>query len=70
MTAFDQLKALKEQRMGLVDVEKAIRSRERTCEEAIGKAEAELNAIRVVRGYVRIQMEELSNKIAKLEQEH
>jgi hypothetical protein len=70
MTDFDPLKAIREELAGLADVEKTIKQRERACEEAISAAEGELNAVRKLRGYVRIQIDEVRERLKKLEQEH
>ena len=56
MTAdFDPLKAVKEEIAGLSEVLRSISARERVAEEAIGRAEKELNDIRKIAGFVRIE---------------
>lgn len=67
MTSFDPLKAAKEELMGLGDVRRVLIQRERECEEAMSKAEVELNAIRKITGYVRISMDTIALRIAELE---
>jgi hypothetical protein len=69
MTDFDPAKALREELAGLADVMSAIRKRERTCESQIAMAESELNAIRKIVGFVRIEIEKRREQIHKLEQE-
>jgi hypothetical protein len=67
MTAFDPIKAAKEELVGLNEVQRVLKARERGCEEAMGKAEQELNAIRKITGYVRISMDTIALRIAELE---
>jgi hypothetical protein len=69
MTAFDPLRAAREELMGLNDVHRVLKQRERECEEAMGKAETELNAVRKITGYVRISMDTIALHIATLERE-
>ena len=69
MTEFDPIKAAKEELTGLSGVLQAMQQRERACEEAMGRAESELNAVRKLRGYAQIQMMGLREKISKLERE-
>jgi hypothetical protein len=66
---FDPLKAAREELAGLNDVARVLLQRERICEEALGKAEQELNAIRKIAGYVRISMETIRARITKMEKE-
>jgi hypothetical protein len=68
-TSFDPIKAAREELMGLSEVQRVLKTRERECEEAMGKAEQELNAIRKITGYVRISMETTALRIAELEKE-
>ena len=69
MTAFDPLRAAREELMGLNDVHKVLKAREQKTEEAMSFAENELNAIRKITGYVRISMETIALRIAELERE-
>lgn len=69
MSDFDPIKALREELTGLADVMNVIKRRERACEAAIGEAEAELNAIRKIVGFVRIEMEVRREKLLKLEEQ-
>ena len=69
MSDFDPAKSLREELQSLADVEGAVRRRERACEAAISEAEVELNAIRKLRGYVRLQIETARHRLTKLEQE-
>ena len=68
-TSFDALKAAREELVGLSDVARALSQRERIAEEAMSLAENELNAIRKITGYVRISMDTIRQRIAKLEKE-
>jgi phage shock protein A len=68
-TAFDALRAAREELGGLVDVQRTLLQRERACEEAMGKAEQELNAIRKITGYVRISMDAIRQRITELEKQ-
>ena len=69
MTEFDPLRAAREELGGLHDVQRALLQRERACEEALGKAESELNAIRKITGYVRISMDTIALRIEELERD-
>jgi len=66
-TLFDPLKAAREELAGLNDVARVLLQRERAAEEAMGKAEQELNAIRKINGYVRIAAEAVRRRIEELE---
>lgn len=66
-TAFDALRAAREELGGLVDVQRVLTQRERACEEAVGKAEVELNAVRKINGYVRMSMDTIRQHITELE---
>lgn len=65
--SFDPIRAAREELMGLGDVRRVLIQRERECEEAMSKAEVELNAIRKITGYVRISMDTIALRIAELE---
>jgi hypothetical protein len=67
MTAFDPLKAAKEELQGLSEVARVLLQRERAAEEAMSLAEQELNAIRKVTGYLRISMETIRKRIEELQ---
>jgi hypothetical protein len=69
MSDFDPLKAIREQIVGLIEVDGAIRRQEREAEEAIGKAEQQLNNVRKLRGFLRIQIDELRARVQKLERD-
>jgi hypothetical protein len=69
MTIFDPLKAAREELAGLNEVAVTIGRRERHAEEAMGKAEVELNALRKITGYVRISMDTIKQRIQELEKE-
>jgi len=66
-TQFDPLKAAREELAGLSDIHRVLLQRERRCEEAMGEAENELNAIRKLIGYVRIGQDQLKERIKELE---
>jgi len=68
-TEFDPARAWREELIGLKEVEGAIRERERACQDAMAKAEMELNAIRKLRGFAQIQIEQIKDKIRALEPE-
>lgn len=69
MTAstFDPIRAAKEELVGLSEVRRVLIQRERECEEAMSKAEVELNAMRKIIGYVRLSMDTIALRIAELE---
>jgi hypothetical protein len=67
MSAFDPLRAAREELAGLGDVAKVLIQRERMAEEAMSLAEQELNAIRKVTGYLRISMDRIRQRIKELE---
>lgn len=69
MTAsgFDPLRAAREELGGLADVARTLAQRERECEEAMSKAEVELNAVRKIMGYIRISIDMLKKRIEELE---
>ena len=69
MGSFDPIKAAREELNGLADVQRVLTQRERACEEAMTKAEVELNAIRKITGYVRVSMDMIAQRIAELERE-
>ena len=67
MTAFDALRAAREELAGLADVSRALTQREQAAEEAMSLAEQELNAIRKITGYVRISIDTIRQRIAEME---
>jgi hypothetical protein len=69
MTAFDSLKAAREQLAGLLDVQRTLARRERAAAAAVAEAGAELDAMRKIAGYVRISIAAIETRIAALEQE-
>jgi hypothetical protein len=69
VTEFDPIKSLREELAALADIERIIRGREYACEVQISQAESELNAVRKLRGYVKIQVDVARSKLTKLEQE-
>lgn len=66
-SAFDPLRAAREELAGLGDVQRVLTQRERECEEAMSKAGSELNAIRKITGYVRISADTIRRRIDELE---
>ena len=69
-TAFDPLKAAREELAGLNDLYRRLQQRERRCEEALAIAEADLNDIRKIISYVRINMDIVRARIVELERDH
>jgi phage shock protein A len=69
-SAFNPLRAAREELAGLNDVYRVLIQREHRAEEAMASAEQELNALRKILGYVRITMDVLKQRIAELEQQH
>lgn len=69
MTAFDPLRAAREELAGLGEVRRVLTQRESECEMAMSKAECELNAIRKITGYVRISMDTIRQRIEELERD-
>ena len=65
--SFDPIRAAREELSGLADVARTLSLRERECEEAMAKAEVELNAVRKITGYVRISMDTIRQRIQELE---
>lgn len=68
-STFDPIKAAREELAGLGEVGRVLAQRERACEEAMSKAEQELNAVRKITGYVRISVDTIRQRIAELEKE-
>ena len=71
MTAqpFDALKAAREVLAGLSQVMATMRRAENAAEEAMGKAESELNAIRQLRAFAQAQLAGQRKLIERLEAE-
>jgi hypothetical protein len=65
-TAFDPIKAVREEIAGLADVQNALARRERAEEANMADAETELNALRKIGGYVRIEIERKRATLDKL----
>jgi hypothetical protein len=66
-STFDPIKAAREELAGLGEVGRVLSQRERACEEAMAKAESELNAIRKITGYVRLSVDTIRQRIDQLE---
>jgi hypothetical protein len=64
--AFDPIKAIREEIAGLHDVQEAIKRRERAEEANMAQAETELNALRKIGGYLRIEIERKRDALQKL----
>lgn len=69
MTAFDPIKAAREELTGLADIRMAIRQRERSAMHQISEAERELQAIRKLAGFCDIEIDRKREQIRKLEAE-
>jgi hypothetical protein len=68
-TDFDPVTALRDQLRELNAIDKTIRGREYVCEGQLAQAESELNALRKLRGFTRILIDDVRAKLTKLEQE-
>lgn len=69
MSNFDALKAAREELAGLMDVLATMRRRENEAEQAMGMAEAELNAVRKLRGYCQFEIGRMREHVRKIEEE-
>ena len=69
MTEFDPIKAAREELVSLNDVLTTMRRGENQAEQAMARAESDLNAIRKLRGYAQIAIEYLQTRIASMEAE-
>jgi len=69
MTTFDGTKAIREEIAGLSDILRTLRQQERGAEEAMSKAESELNNIRKLRGFAEITMVAKRGVLERLVQE-
>lgn len=67
MNKFDPVKALKEEISGLNEVLKVLNIREKQAEEQLGLAEIELNAIRKLTGFAKIEIERKHKVLQELE---
>jgi len=63
---FDPIKAVREEITGLHGVQEAIKRRERAEEVNMAEAETELNALRKIGGYLRIEIERKQDALQKL----
>lgn len=70
MSDFDPLRAKREELTGFVDVAKILREYEHRTEEAMARAEKELNVVRKISGVVRIYIDQIKADIAKLETQY
>lgn len=68
-TDFEPARAIRDELRSLADLDRTISNRETTCEAQLTQAEVELNALRKIRGFVKIQMEKARAKLYRLEQE-
>jgi hypothetical protein len=69
MTEFDPIKALNEEITALVDVQKSMAARNRVAEEAMAKAETELNDLRKVKAIVDIEIDRKRSVLRELQDE-
>jgi hypothetical protein len=69
VTEFDPIKAAREELSGLVDVLAVMRRSENAAEQAMARAENDLNAIRKLRGYCQVQIGMMQEAIASMEAE-
>lgn len=67
MSEFDPLKAAREELTGYIEVARSFQNLENAAEEAMGKAEKQLNDVRKVQGFVRIAIEQCRQRVAVLE---
>jgi hypothetical protein len=67
MTEFDALKAVREELAALSDVLRVMKLREQAAEAAMGQAEVELNAVRKLRGFCQLQIEQAQARRAELD---
>ena len=68
-TPFDRLKAAREELAGMSDVYRMLATRERTAEEALGRAESERNAVLKIIGWLGIALDAQKKKVIELEAE-
>ncbi|MGH6725124.1 MAG: hypothetical protein ACREB8_01095 [Pseudolabrys sp.] len=68
MSDFDASKAAKEELISLSDVLGTLMKRERAAEEAMAIAETELNAIRKLTGFAKIEIERKREMLRRLEE--
>lgn len=69
MSDFDKKRALREEIAGINEVVGAMGVVERRAEEAIGRAESELNAVRKLVGFAKIIREDKMSEMARIEAE-
>lgn len=66
MTEYDPIKAVTEELQGLGLVAISLRRREAVCEEAIAKAEQEINDVRKIRGFLDMEVERKRTVLSQL----
>lgn len=66
MAEFDPMRAAAEELSGLHDILRVMRLREGICEQAMGQAEVELNAIRKLRGFAQAEIIRMHAHIEEL----
>lgn len=69
MTAFDPVKALKEELEALAGVTQVVSAARRDAEHRMGIAEAQLNAYAKMEGWLKVQREALMKRKDALEEE-
>ena len=67
MVEFDDKRALREEIQGMNDVRNTLMVQERKAEEQLGLAEAQLNALRKLRGFLDIEMNRKREILSDLE---
>ena len=69
MPDFDKKRALREEITGINEVVHAMATVERRAEEAIARAESELNAVRKLVGFARVIKEDKQTELTRIEAE-
>jgi hypothetical protein len=69
MNPYDPIKAIREELVGLTEVEKSIKSLVRGAEAKLGQAEAELFSARKVEGFLNIEIQRKRDALKQLEDE-
>lgn len=68
MTAFDPIRALKEEINGIADVRQIMIRRERELSQKYGELEVELNSVTKMRGFADAELERKRAVLKELEQ--
>jgi hypothetical protein len=67
MSTFDPLKATREEIAGVSGILESLKRQEQVAEEAMSKAETDLNALRKLRGFAQIYLQQKRDELARLE---